>query len=334
MILLKMKKIKKIMVLFVLLLVLFIFACTKNGNKVVIYTSLEDYRIARLQQLLNDEFKDFKVVVEYYNTGNHAAKLMAEGINTECDITINLDFGHMEQLSNAGILADVSSYKTNEYIDEVNVSNNYIVQERNGCAIAINPDYLSRNNIKEPKTYNDLLKEEYKGLIAMPNPVTSDTGYGFYKSFVNVWGETKALNYIKELSNNIVEFTSSGNAPLNMMKQNEIAIGFGMTASIVTTINDGYNFKILIFEEGSPYTFKGQGIIKGKENRKEVKKVFEYLVNTYNRINNTEFFPEQIYKDYLPIIKNFPTDIKYADMSNNTYEEKEKLLAKWTSVIG
>ena len=44
---------------------------------------------------------------------------------------------------------------------------------------------------------------------------------------------------------------------------------------------------------------------------------------------NDQYYPEKVYKDYAPTIKNYPTDIKYSDMSNDTMEEKERLLAKW-----
>ena len=73
----------------------------------------------------------------------------------------------------------------------------------------------------------------------------------------------------------------------------------------------------------------GQAIIKGKENRQCVKEVFDFLINTYNKENNEKFFPEQIYRDYIPTVENYPDNIKYSDMGNNTIEEKERLLERW-----
>ena len=42
------------------------------------------------------------------------------------------------------------------------------------------------------------------------------------------------------------------------------------------------------------------------------------------------FCPERIYKDREFTLPNYPVNIRYADMSNNTPEEKERLLAMWT----
>ena len=45
--------------------------------------------------------------------------------------------------------------------------------------------------------------------------------------------------------------------------------------------------------------------------------------------NTEKFCPEKIYKDKNFSVDNFPSDIKYADMSGDTPEAKEDLLAKW-----
>ena len=39
--------------------------------------------------------------------------------------------------------------------------------------------------------------------------------------------------------------------------------------------------------------------------------------------------PEKLYKDRTFTLKNYPQNIVYADMSNDTVEEKGRLLAKW-----
>ena len=52
-------------------------------------------------------------------------------------------------------------------------------------------------------TYEDLLKPEYKGLISMPSPKASGTGYIFLKALVNSMGEDKAFAYFDKLSKNV-----------------------------------------------------------------------------------------------------------------------------------
>lgn len=299
-----------------------------EDNSVTIYSSAEDYRNEYYLSRLQEQFPDYDITIEYMETGNHAAKLLAEGTDTECDITLSVEYGYMQKYSE--YLAAMTEYGYEQFMDDTVDPNHKIFPEmRNGCAIILNMDMLAAKNLPEPTSYEDLLKPEYKGLISMPNPKSSGTGYSFLKALVNSMGEDEAFAYFDKLSENILQYTSSGSGPVNNLVSGEAVIGLGITAHAVTQMNNGANLKIVFFEEGSPYSAYGYGIIKGKEARQCVKDVFDFLYNTLIYENCEKFYPEQIYKDVTFEIANYPTNITYADMSNNTQEEKERLLSKW-----
>jgi len=296
---------------------------------VTIYTSIEDYRIEYLNKRLEEEFPDYDVNVEFYSTGDHIAKLLQEGANTECDITHSLGYSYLQQLDERGDLADLSSYDRSIYDEDLIISSDFLPQERGSGAVIINTELLDELGLDEPASYEDLLKPEYRGLVSMPNPKDSSTGYIFYKSLVNAWGEKKALDYFDKLTDNILQYTESGSGPLNAVADGKAAVGLGTTATAVARINEGAPLKITFFAEGAPYAVYGQAIIKGKEDRKAVRDVFDFLVNTFNYENCELYMPETLYKNKTFSLENYPQDIKYADMSGNTVEEKERLLAEW-----
>ena len=163
----------------------------------------------------------------------------------------------------------------------------------------------------------------------MPNPKSSGTGYMFVKSLVNAWGEDEAFEYFDKLAENVLQFTESGSGPVNALVQGEVAVGLGMTAQAVTAINEGANLKILFFEEGSPYSLYGYAIPEGKQNRQAVKDVFDFFYNTLVAEDKELYYPEQVFVGQENKVENYPTDIKYADMSGNTTEEKTRLMDKW-----
>ena len=302
---------------------------TAAKETVTIYTSIEDYRIEYLSKRLDETFPNYDVNIVFYSTGDHVAKLLAEGINTDCDITHSLGYSYLQQLDEKGCLADLSSYDQSIYDDDLIISNDFLPQERGSGAIIINTQLLEELGLDEPESYEDLLKPEYRGLISMPDPKASSTGYMFYKSLVNAWGEEKALDYFDKLTDNILQYTESGSGPLNAVAEGKAAIGLGTTATAVAKINEGSPLKIVFFEEGAPYAVYGQAIIKGKEDRKAVRDVFDFLVNTFNYENCERYMPETLYKGRTFSLENYPQNIQYADMSNNTVEEKERLLAEW-----
>jgi iron(III) transport system substrate-binding protein len=323
------KRTALILLLIAMALPMLLTGCGAKKESILIYTSVEDYVVEDMNARLSEQFPDYEIIVEYVSTGNHAAKLLTEGTNSECDITYDLEYAYMEQLAQQGVLADLSAYDTSIYNADTVVSNHYLIQCRVGGAVIVNTEVLAEKGLAEPTCYEDLLKSEYAGLISMANPKSSGTGYMFYKSLVNAWGEEKALAYFDALTPNILQYTSSGSGPVNALLQKEVAIGFGMTSHAVTQINQGAPLKVLYFAEGSPFTLYGQSMIAGKDARPAVKEVFDFLVNVYSYELNEKFFPEQMFNDKVFSVENYPENIVYSDMSNNTIEEKERLLDLW-----
>lgn len=330
------KSIKSVCMLLLAVVMLGCFAgCGGSAKeKIVIYTSAEDYRMDFIQEKMNEKFPDYDIVIEYISTSNCAAKLLAEEGSGECDIVWSIEYGYLQQLENAGLLVDLDGkHDFSVFLDDMLVSTYIAPELRNGGAIVVNKGLLQEKGLDYPTSYEDLLKPEYKGLISMPDPASSGTGYMFYLSLVNAMGETKALDYFKALSENVLQFTSSGSGPVNALVQGEAAIGLAMTAQAVTQINEGADFEILFFEEGSPYSTYGNAILKKNEDNAVVLDVFEYLSTECNMEMNRLYFPEQLYKDVVYEVENYPTNIKYADMSNDTLERKLDLIEKWNNTI-
>jgi iron(III) transport system substrate-binding protein len=147
---------------------------------------------------------------------------------------------------------------------------------------------------------------------------------------VNTRGEDAAFAYFDGFAKNVLQFTSSGSGPVNALVQGEAGIGLGMTYQVVSTINKGVPLKIIYFEEGSPYSVYGLGIIKGKETRKAVRDVFEFYLTTLNREDKELFVPELIFKNQVNNIPNYPQNVRIADMTGiENLAEKQRLLEKW-----
>ena len=319
-------------VFFVGLLMLFSFvSCSKKDNTIVIYSCAEDYRNEYYLAELQKQFPEINFVLDYQGSGPAAAKLKAEGKDTQGDILLSWDFTYLDMLTD--YLADMSYFDYSIFLDDMVVpSKKYVGEYRNSGAIVINTELLKEKGLAEPISYEDLIKPEFKGLLSMPNPKSSGTGYMFLKNLVNEWGEEKAFAYFDKFAENIVQFTSSGSGPINALVQKEAAVALGMTGQAVTMLNDGAPFKIIFFEEGAPCSLYGHAMTVKAESRSDyenVKEVFDYLVKVVTPACDAKYFPEQVFVDKVFTLPNYPTDIPYGDMSNNTTDEKSRLLGKW-----
>ena len=309
-------------------------SCGKSGSedskRLIIYTSTEDFRTDHMRELLEAKFPEYDIFLEVLPTGSHAAKIKAEGTDTEADILINLETGYLENLQEH--FADLSSFDTSSFLPElVPASKKYLPWDKSSGAIVINREKLTEMGLPIPASYQDLLNPVYKGLISMPNPKSSGTGYMFLVSLINAWGEEAAFDYFDKLAENILQFTTSGSGPVNALIQEEVAIGLGMTLTATQAINSrGVALEITFFKEGAPNITTGMAIIKGREEQPIVREVFEFAMTTLNREDKELYCPEQIYKDQPNNIPNYPRIIPYADMTR-VYDSdfKEKLLKKW-----
>jgi iron(III) transport system substrate-binding protein len=305
-------------------------ACnSKTENRVIIYTSTEDFRTEHMQRRLKEQFPDYDITLQFLSTGNHAAKLKAEGTTTEADIIVCLEAGYLEGVQD--IMADLSAYDTSDYLPELIPDHHrYLPWDKLSGAIVINRGKLESQGLPVPTSYRDLLNPAYRGLISMPSPKTSGTGYIFLKNLINTRGEDVAFTYFDGLAENILQFTTSGSGPVNALIQGEAAIGLGITFHAVEAINGGSPLEILFFREGAPYNTSGMGIVKGKETRPVVKEVFDFVAGTLVYEDKERYSPEQIFKTQKNDVPNYPRNIIYADMSGGTdLEEKERLLEKW-----
>lgn len=198
------------------------------GNAVVIYSCAEGVRNESLLTALRSRFPSYDIRLRYVPTGNCAAKLKMEGSRSEADIVLDLEGGYIEQISDQ--LEDLSGFDSSRYCsDLLDPDGRYFPFARESACIAVSREGLARRGLDAPDSYESLTDSKYRGLVCMPNPRSSGTGYNFLKSLVNAWGEDEAFAYFDRLAENVYQFTSSGSGPVNALVQGEAAIGLGMT---------------------------------------------------------------------------------------------------------
>lgn len=300
-----------------------------NASTVVIYSCAEGVRNETLLAAMHRQFPAYDIRLHYLPTGNCAAKLKLEGAQSEADIVLDLEGGYIKQVSNS--LEDLSAFNSAIYCDDLlDDGNRFFPFARESACIAVNDELLAEKGLPVPRSYQDLTDPAYRGLVCMPSPRSSGTGYNFLKSLVNAWGEDEAFAYFDRLAENVYQFTSSGSGPVNALTQGEAAIGLGMTFQAVSEINKGVPLSVHFFEEGAPWAVYGMGIIDGKGSRRAVRDVFSWLSTEGIKVDNATYVPDQVLDDYKAHIDNYPSDIDYADMTGITdANEKKRLLEAW-----
>lgn len=323
---------KKVVILLLAVTLLFTYIATSNSQEsIVVCATTEQYRVEDLQEQLKEAFPQYNVIVMYMSTGKAAAKIYGEGSRTEVDILLAMESGYLSKLK--PYLADISGRSKIPYLDGFKPEDNYnrwVTWERFGGAIIVNTEVLEKYGLEKPTGYEDLLKPEYKDLIAMPDPKSSGTGFFFYQNWVNIWGEEATLEFVDKLHGNVKQFTESGSGPIKLLKQGEIAIGLGMTYQAITEANDGQPFEVIFPESGSPYSLTGAAMIEEHQDKKGVSEIYDYIIHEFMIYDKENYSPEQVYEGQINMVPNYPKEVPLADMTGiQDDKEKERLLALW-----
>lgn len=124
--------------------------------------------------------------------------------------------------------------------------------------------YFSENKLELPKSWDDLLKPEFKGQIMVANPGSSSTGYLFLSTMVQMRGEEAAMEYMAKLNKQIKQYTKAGEAPAKSAALGECAIGITFLHNGIRLMKEGFtNIELSVPEEGTSYELGSVAIIKG-----------------------------------------------------------------------
>ncbi len=304
-----------------------------SGESVIVYTSMEDYAVELLQQRLAEKFPQHDIRIATKSTGDIATKVLEEGEHCEADVVFGLEYAYIEKLiANDRIYNMGDRYDMSVFADDLvsDLNRNYIVPcARQGITVIVNNKVLTDKGLPKPTSYAQLTDPCYKGLLSMPSPKSSGTGYAFYLAMVNLLGEEQALHYFDEFAGNVLQFTSSGSAPVNNLKKQEVAVGIGMISQAAEEITAGHSeLEIVVAQEGACFGSYASFVVNGKQSDAALD-IMDYLYNEFTDECCGKYYPELIFKDREYSVENFPKNLAYCDMSNNTMARKEDLLAKW-----
>ncbi|HAJ35620.1 MAG TPA: iron ABC transporter substrate-binding protein, partial [Chloroflexi bacterium] len=144
---------------------------------------------------------------------------------------------------------------------------------------ATNQTWLDENpGVEPPRSWDDLLKPEFKGQIMVAHPSSSGTSYTALCTILQLKGEEEGWKFIQDYAGQVLQFTKSGAAPAKFVGQGEAAVGIVFSHDIVAEIEKGAPLVLTFPAEGTGYEIGGMGIIKGAKHLDAAKKWFDWAL--------------------------------------------------------
>jgi len=206
---------------------------------------------------------------------------------------------------------------------------------------AVNEELLKKQGKPIPRTWEDLAKPEYTGLIAVANPNTSGTAYTMLVTILQIFGEEKGWNYLARLHKNVAQYTKSGSAPGQLAGRGEVAIAIVFLHDAVLFAEEGFPVKPTSPADGTGYEVGGLSLIKGAPHPEIAKRFIDWALSPDVQVIGRQFrsfqlpsnskapLPEQITKHGVSFenVKVINYDFKWAGQHRN------RVLKRWTEEI-
>ena len=198
-----------------------------------------------------------------------------------------------------------------------------------------NTELLAKKKIKAPTSWADLLKPEYKGEIQMANAASSGTSYTVIATLVQLMGEDKAFEYMKQLHKNVSTYTRSGVAPAKAVARGETGVSISFVHDITTEAAQGFPAASITPSEGTGAEVGSMSIVKDGPNTEAAKKFYEWALTP-----GGQQFGLAAKQFQLPSNSKVPVDprmvnpakiklINYDYAKYGASAERRRLIAKW-----
>jgi iron(III) transport system substrate-binding protein len=204
-----------------------------------------------------------------------------------------------------------------------------------------NKELLARKNLPAPACWADIVKPAYKGEIQVANPNSSGTAYVVIATLVQLMGEDKAFEYLKEMHKNVNAYARSGTGPIKAVARGETAVSLSFVHDAVTESNAGFPVGWATPCEGTGYEIGSMSIVRGARNIAQARRFYDWALTPEAQRLGFEAGGQL----QMPSNKSAPLPPNAPDLSKlklveydfvkyGSAAERRRLLAKWDADIG
>lgn len=241
----------------------------------------EDHAVAALEQFTQDT--GIKVEMIRMSAGEILARIRSEKGNPQASVWYGgpadtfvaaQQEGLLEAYvsENAGIIdpafKDKDGFWTGIYVGAL--------------GFASNKDFLERNGLEAPTSWEDLLNPAFQNEIIMAHPGSSGTAYAILYTVLEVFGsEDAGFEYLEKLHPQVQQYTTSGSAPGRMVGMEEAGVGLLFAHDIIKYQEEGFeNLILTIPSDGTGYETGAVALIKDAPNQDLAKAFIDWTLTT------------------------------------------------------
>ncbi len=321
---------------------LFAFAGAALAQKtqLTVYTALETDQLKAYEAGFNKVEPNIELKWVRDSTGVITAKLLAEKANPQADVVMGVAASSLALLDSNGMLQPYAPINLDAIMSQYRDKKNppaWFGMDVWGATICFNTVEAQKKNLPKPVTWKDLTKPVYKGMIVMPNPASSGTGYFDVTAWLTLFGDDNGKGggwkYMDGLHENIAQYTHSGSKPCNMAAAGEYPIGISFEDRANANKNKGAPIDLVFPKEGLGWDLEALGIMKATSKLAAAKKLADWASSKDAMKLYGKNFAITAQPGVAEPLKNIPADYEARLVKMDfkaAADNRERVLAEWT----
>jgi iron(III) transport system substrate-binding protein len=309
-------------------------------QQITVYTALEPDEIGALVPLFNAEHPEIQLKIVRESTGVITSKLLAEGSNTPADAVWGVAATSLLNADGKGLLAGYSPSGIDQISPEFKDPNSPPHWEGiDGymTAFAVNTVELDKAGAPIPRGYADLIKPAYHGMITMPDPSQSGTGFLTVAGLLQSMGEDAGWKYLDELDKNIAAYTQSGSKPAEFAARGEHPIGISFDYRVLEEKSKGSPLEIVFPVEKSGWEIEANALIQKPSMNPAAKTFLDWAISPPAFKYYSSKFGIMANPTYAHPLAGFPANPKDQMVKNNfawAAQNRDRILTEWANRYG
>jgi iron(III) transport system substrate-binding protein len=224
-----------------------------------------------------------RINVTMKGSGEALAQLIAEKDNPKTDVWFGGTGDPHLQAAEQGLTLEYKSPslpQLHEWAQQQARQSNYrTVGIYSGpLGFGYNTELLARKKLPVPKTWADIAHPAYQGEVQVANPASSGTAYTMIATLVQLMGEEKAFDYLKQLHKNVSNYPRSGTGPIKAVARGETAVSISFVHDGPGEKMQGFPVETITPADGTGAEIGSMSIMKGARNLDAAKKFYEWAL--------------------------------------------------------
>lgn len=333
---------KKIVISLMILSIMMLSLVGCSGSKedvLTVYVGFqEDHAVQAMRQFTEDT--GIKVEMVRMSAGEILARIRSERGNPQASVWYGGPADTFVAAQQEGLLESYISENASIIDPAFKDPNGFWTGIYVGAlGFASNKDFLERNGLRAPQSWEDLLDPAFENEIIMAHPGSSGTAYAVLYTVLQVFGgEEAGFEYLEKLHPQIQQYTTSGSAPGRMVGMEEAGVGILFAHDIIKYQEEGFeNLVLTIPNDGTGYETGAVALIKDAPNQELAKKFIDWSLTTSAQEVGQRTGSYQNLTN--PNAKEPEKAVRLSDINIINYDpleagsERQRLLDKWDSEI-